>query len=116
LLVEGRPDQIGRIVDNLVDNAFRYGGESVQVTVVTSAADHHALLEVTDDGPGIAAGDQAHVFDPFFRVRSDAGAPAGTGLGLAIASALAKRNRGQLSVISQPGRGATFRLSLPLAG
>jgi signal transduction histidine kinase len=115
LVVNGRPEQVGRIVDNLVDNAFRYGGASVHVTIVTRAIDRHAVLEVVDNGPGIAVGDQAHVFEPFFRVRSDAGAPPGTGLGLAIASALAKRNRGQLSVASQPGRGAAFRLTLPLA-
>jgi signal transduction histidine kinase len=115
LVVDGRADDIGRIVDNLVDNAFRYGGTGVHVTITTRAADHQALLEVADDGPGIAPADLAHVFEPFFRVRSDASAPPGTGLGLAIAIALAKRNGGRLTAASQPGR-TVFRLSLPSAG
>lgn len=116
LLVVGSPEDIGRIFDNLVDNAFRYGGPDVHVSVTTRATDRQALLEVTDNGPGIAEADQARLFDPFFRVRADAAAPAGTGLGLAIATALAKRNRGRLTVTSQAGRGSVFRLFLPLAG
>lgn len=116
LVVHGSPDEIGRICDNLIDNAFRYGGPGVKVKVTTRAADRQALLEVGDDGPGIALADQAHVFEPFFRVRSDAAAPPGTGLGLAIATALARRNGGRLTLVSQLERGSIFRLVLPLAG
>ncbi|MEO6350617.1 MAG: HAMP domain-containing sensor histidine kinase [Candidatus Limnocylindrales bacterium] len=116
LVVDGSPEEVGRIFDNLIDNAFRYGGPRVHVTVTTRAADRQALLEVADDGPGIALGDQVHIFEPFFRVRADASAPPGTGLGLAIATALARRNRGRLTITSQPARGSVFRLSLPLVG
>ena len=116
LVVQGSPDEIGRICDNLVDNAFRYGGPGVKLQVTTSTADRQAYLEVRDDGPGIAPADQARVFEPFFRVRSDAAAPPGTGLGLAIATALARRNGGRLTLASELGRGTTFRLALPLAG
>ena len=116
LVVDGSPEEVGRIFDNLADNAFRYGGPEVHVNVTTRQVDRQALLEVDDNGPGIAAADQAHVFDPFFRVRADASAPQGTGLGLAIATALARRNRGRLTVTSQPGQGSVFRLGLPLAG
>lgn len=115
LVVEGVPEDVARICDNLVDNAFRYGGSGVRVAVVTRAADGMALLEVTDNGPGIAAADVAHIFEPFYRVRSDAGAPSGSGLGLAIANALARRARGRLTVSSAPGTGTTFRLSLPIS-
>jgi len=115
LLVSGNPDEIGRVLDNLVDNAFRYGGGGVHVSIATRSADRQAVLEVQDDGPGISADDQARLFEPFYRVRSDSQAPAGTGLGLAIASAMAKRNRGHLTVDSTPGGGSTFRLWLPLA-
>jgi signal transduction histidine kinase len=115
LVVEGNAEEIGRICDNLVDNAFRYGGPSVHVAVTTRLADHQAVLEVSDDGPGIALADQARIFEPFFRVRADADAPDGSGLGLAIAIALARRNRGRLTVDSAPAKGAVFRLQLPLA-
>jgi signal transduction histidine kinase len=115
LEVIGSPEDVGRVVDNLIDNAFRYGGRDVRVEVATRSIDGQAVLDVDDDGPGIAAADQENLFDPFFRVRADATAQPGTGLGLAIAMALAKRNRGRLTVDSEVGRGSNFRLSLPLA-
>ena len=113
LSVRARPGELGRIVDNLVDNAFRYGGPDVAVRVTTAAEGSAATLVVSDDGPGIGAADAAHVFEAFYRVHSDEGAPAGTGLGLAIARSLAERNGGRLTVESRPGAGATFRLALP---
>jgi signal transduction histidine kinase len=112
----GDPDEIGRIVDNLVDNALRYGGERVHVEVVTRGTDRSVVLEVTDDGPGIAAVDRERIFEPFHRVQPSAATPPGTGLGLAIAASLARRNAGRLTVDSEPGRGATFRLTLPRSG
>ncbi len=115
LVVDGSAEEVGRILDNLVDNAYRYGGPSVRVQVATRSSDRHALLEVADDGPGIAETDQQHIYEPFFRVRADISAPAGSGLGLTIASALSRRNRGRLTLTSRPGHGSTFRLSLPLA-
>ena len=71
---------------------------------------------MTDTGPGVAAADLERIFEPFYRVRADAQAPEGSGLGLAIARSLARRNRGRLVAISQPGSSTTFRLSLPRSG
>jgi signal transduction histidine kinase len=113
LVVDGDPDEIGRICDNLLDNAFRYGGTNVHVSVTTQAVDRQAVLEIADDGPGIALADQAHIFEPFYRVHADATAPPGSGLGLAIATAMARRNRGRLTVESRPERGTVFELYLP---
>lgn len=115
LRVLGDPDEIGRIIANLLDNAARYGGQASAATVrvTTRPAERDALVEVTDSGPGIAAADLERIFDPFHRVRSDAAAPDGNGLGLAIGRGLAQRNGGRLTAASQPGTGATFRLSLP---
>ena len=115
LRVSADPDEIGRIVANLLDNAFRYGGgpSANPARITTRAADRDALVEVTDDGPGIAAADLERIFEPFHRVHSDAGTPEGSGLGLVIARSLAQRNGGRLTATSQPGSGATFRLSLP---
>lgn len=113
--VSSDPSEIGRIVANLLDNAFRYGGSSdaKPVRIITSATDGEATIEVADDGPGIATVDLERVFEPFHRVRSDAGSPSGSGLGLAIARGLAHRNGGRLTVASAPGSGSTFRLALP---
>jgi signal transduction histidine kinase len=115
LPVAADPDEIGRIVANLVDNAYRYGAPTVRPPrIVTRLVDNHPAVEVSDDGPGIAAADLERVFEPFARLRAAADTPDGSGLGLAIARSLARRNEGTLTVASRPGEGATFRLSLPL--
>jgi two-component system sensor histidine kinase FlrB len=66
---------------------------------------------VRDNGPGIAPDVQGRIFEPFFTTRSG-----GTGLGLAVVQAVAQAHRGSAWVESQPGQGATFGLTLPLAG
>jgi signal transduction histidine kinase len=114
LLVAADPDEIGRIVANLLDNAYRYDpAGTAPPRVVTRVVERDAVVEVGDEGPGIAAADLERVFEPFSRLHADAGTPDGSGLGLAIARSLARRNGGVLSVTSRPGEGSTFRLSLP---
>jgi signal transduction histidine kinase len=113
LQVNGDASGTDRIVTNLLDNAFRYGGPAVSVTLVTLSIDHEAIVEVADDGPGIAAEDAERIFEPFFRLHADAGSPRGNGLGLAIARSLAERSGGRLTVTSHPGAGSAFRLALP---
>lgn len=115
LRVSADPTEIGRIVENLLDNAIRYsGGPSADpARISTKSVDRDALVEVSDDGPGIAAADLERIFEPFHRVHSEAGTPEGSGLGLAIARSLAQRNGGRLTAASRPGSGSTFRLSLP---
>jgi signal transduction histidine kinase len=114
LRVAADETDVSRIVANLVDNAFRYSAGGVNATsIVTTTNDREALVEVQDDGPGIAAEDLERIFEPFHRVHAEAGGPDGSGLGLAIARSLAQRNGGRLTVASEPGSGATFRLSLP---
>lgn len=112
LRVEADPNEVGRIVANLLDNAARYGGPR-PARIRTASIDRDAILDVTDEGQGIAAADLDRIFEPFHRVHAEAGAPDGSGLGLAIARSLAERNGGRLTVTSQPGTGATFRLTLP---
>ena len=114
LLVAASADEIGRIVANLLDNAYRYGPRPARPPrVVTRAVERDAVVEVTDEGPGIAATSLDRVFEPFARLHAGADAEAGTGLGLAIARSLARRNRGDLTVASRPGEGSMFRLVLP---
>jgi signal transduction histidine kinase len=112
LLARGDPDEVARVVANLVDNAVRYGGSQAHIQVSTLSDGSDAVVEVADDGPGIAAADLARVTEPFYRVDADASAPEGTGLGLAIAASLARRNGGRLTLSSEPGRGTTARLAL----
>lgn len=112
LPIAADPDEIGRIVRNLLDNAFSHGGPGVHVTVATRAGDRDVVLQVADDGPGIAGADLDQIFEPFYRAGPHP-ASHGSGLGLAIAADLAKRNGGRMTVTSIPGSGSAFRLVLP---
>jgi signal transduction histidine kinase len=113
LRVLGDRDEVVQILANLLDNAVRHGSAPATVRVSTFASEGDAVVEVRDEGRGIAAADQERIFEPFYRVRSDADAPPGSGLGLAIARSLAERNGGRLTLLSQAGAGSRFRLSLP---
>lgn len=115
LTVWADPSEIGRIVENLLDNAIRYGGgpSGAPARISTRSVDREAVVEVRDDGPGIAPDDLGRIFEPFHRVHAESGEPDGNGLGLAIARSLAQRNGGGLAAASRPGSGATFLLSLP---
>jgi two-component system sensor histidine kinase AtoS len=77
---------------------------------VTAAADPQTLtIAVSDTGEGIAPGDLAHVFEPFYSTR-----PGGSGLGLALVHRIAHDHGGDIEVQSQTGRGTTFALTVPL--
>jgi signal transduction histidine kinase len=107
------PDEVGRIVRNLLENAVRHGGDGVRITLRTWRSDGELHLEVRDNGPGIAAADIDRIFDPFYRSRDRPRDREGAGLGLSIAADLARRNGGRLTVASSPGAGASFRLDIP---
>jgi len=110
------PTEIERITRNLVENALRHAGPAAMVNVRTSPADGEVVLEVSDDGIGIPAGDLDRIFEPFYRPGEQSRNRDGVGLGLAIARDLARRNGGELTVTSTPGRGSTFRLVLQRHG
>ena len=94
--------ELRSVFDNLVDNAIRYAPEGGTVDVVLHAVDGHPVVDVVDDGPGIAPALRERVFDRFFRV---AGAPSGgSGLGLAIARAAAQRHGLWIELLPREGR------------
>jgi signal transduction histidine kinase len=104
-------DRVLQIVTNLLDNAFRWTPRGGRVTLEWSVAGSMVSVTVTDTGPGIAPSDHEAVFHPFYSRRGEGG----TGLGLSIARELAHALGGRLWVESEPGKGATFILTLPLA-
>jgi signal transduction histidine kinase len=112
LAVNVDPDELGRVIRNLVDNGLRHSAAD-GVRVRTGATDRDAYVDVIDAGVGIATADLERIFEPFYRVHAGAGSPDGTGLGLAIAADLARRNGGRVTVASSPGNGSTFRLAVP---
>lgn len=103
-----------QVLRALVDNALSHALSSVRLEVV--GVDDRACLRVSDDGPGIAAADLPRVFDRFYRADASRtrDGRGGAGLGLAIASELVARMGGQIAVESEPGKGATFTVALPL--
>jgi two-component system OmpR family sensor kinase len=108
------PGRVRQIVSNLVENALRVtpGGGTVRVS--GRAAADGVTIEVSDSGPGIAAEDLPHVFErSYLWSRSKGVRNVGSGLGLAIVRELSTALGGTLTVSSEPGKGATFRLLLP---
>lgn len=106
--VEGEPRALERAVTNLLDNAAKWSppDSTVEVTLADG------VVTVRDHGPGIAAADLPHVFERFYR-SSEARTLPGSGLGLSIVRRAAERHGGTVEVESEPGSGATFRMSVP---
>jgi signal transduction histidine kinase len=102
-----------QVVVNLIGNAVRYSPPGGAVWVRAEHAGDHAVVSVSDQGPGIAPENQARVFEKFERV--DPGEPGGSGLGLYIARRLARAMGGDLTLESVPGQGARFTFTLPAA-
>jgi two-component system OmpR family sensor kinase len=116
LVVVGDPDRLRQVLDNLLANVRAHVPPPAGATVRVAASNGHAVLAVSDDGPGLSAEQAARVFERFYRAdpaRSHDGG--GSGLGLAIVAAIARAHGGSATVDSEPGRGATFRVELPLA-
>jgi two-component system sensor histidine kinase CiaH len=114
----GDPEGMVRVAVILLDNAVKYGPAEGYVRIATSKQGRHAVLEVSDEGPGIAAADLPHVFDRFWRAdrsRSRHGAVGGHGLGLAIAKQLVEAQGGDIALESNGGKGTVARVRLPLA-
>jgi signal transduction histidine kinase len=111
-VITGDRLQLIRLLTNLVDNATRYAASTVEVAVRRDG--DQAVLEVTDDGPGITPDQRELVFDRFTRLdAADSHDTGGTGLGLPIAREIAERHGGTLMVEDSP-RGARFVVRIPL--
>ena len=115
-IVLGDRDRLRQIVDNLLANVREHTPPETPVRVSVSTSDGTARIEVEDAGPGMAPEEAERVFERFYRADpSRARASGGVGLGLSIVAAVAEAHGGEVSARSEPGRGSTFRISLPLA-
>ena len=107
-------DDLYQIVFNLMENGIKYNTPGGTLTVTLSRQEDNALLQVTDTGVGIPEDAIGHVFERFYRVdKARSRATGGSGLGLAIVKAIVVRNRGEIDLVSTPGRGTTFTVTFP---
>ena len=117
LVVRADAERLRQIVDNFLSNAMRYSPHSAVVTVSAARDKDEVAISVTDQGPGLTPEQLERVFERFYRVdRSRSRALGGSGIGLAIARALAEAMGGRVDAQSEgEGRGATFRVIVPVA-
>ncbi|MGB0749128.1 MAG: sensor histidine kinase [Magnetospiraceae bacterium] len=112
LLVALKPDALKRCLNNLIENAVRYGSV-VFVTIWEGSTVVEILID--DNGPGIAKDDRENVFRPFHRLEESRNPDTGgVGLGLSIARDIARSHGGDISIDESPSGGARFRVGLPL--
>jgi two-component system OmpR family sensor kinase len=119
LIANGDDARLRQVIGNLMTNAVMHTPPNASVTLrLYAAPGDRAVVEVADTGPGISPEQREHVFERFYRAdeartrRTDRTAT-GTGLGLAIVAAIVRAHHGSVEVLSEPGQGATFRVTLP---
>jgi signal transduction histidine kinase len=113
--VYGSENRLRQVFLIVLDNAFRHAPEGSTIEIGSSTAGKKILLTVHDHGEGISPEDLPHVFERFYRGRSE-GAEGGSGLGLAIAKELVEAMRGKIKIESDAGRGTTVTVELEAAG
>jgi two-component system, OmpR family, sensor kinase len=113
--IRAHPELLAQLIDNLLDNAVKYGSAGGTIHVRIGMEGESVSLSVQDSGSGIALEDLPHVFDPF--VRSAAARTAGVrgvGLGLSVARRIAEAMGARLTAESEPGRGSRFTVRFPI--
>ena len=107
------PDRLHQVFANLVSNAIKAGAKTI--TLRLRAPGERAIVQVADDGPGIPKEHLPHLFERFYRVdKARDREKGGSGLGLAIVKAIVEASVGEVWAESEPGKGATFSVALPL--
>jgi signal transduction histidine kinase len=113
--IRGDHERLRQVLTNLIDNAIKYSPEGDEVDVNVQPENGVVRITVVDRGPGIPYDQQRFIFEKFGRAEvRGSGSKPGTGLGLFIARSIAEAHGGAVDVLSRPGEGATFILTLPL--
>ena len=119
LVAYGDDARLRQVIGNLLTNALVHTPPDASVTLsLYPESGNQAVIEISDTGPGLSPEQRDHVFERFYRAdgartRHTDRAATGTGLGLAIVAAIVRAHHGSVEVLSEPGQGATFRVTLP---
>jgi signal transduction histidine kinase len=113
--IEGDPARLKQVVVNLLDNAVKYCPEGGHVTLETRRLNGQAVLEITDDGPGIPEAALPRIFDRFVRVNGTRASQGGAGLGLSIVRLICAAHGGTIVIGNQAAGGCRVTVTLPLA-
>ncbi|MBS4055682.1 MAG: HAMP domain-containing protein [Bacteroidales bacterium] len=111
-LISCSPNQMKQACVALLVNAVEAVGPNGEIVMKTSNPDEQSVkLEIIDDGKGIAPENMPHIFEPFFSTKHEA---SGIGLGLAIVHGIVQSHKGSINVVSEPGKGTTIAITIPL--
>jgi two-component system sensor histidine kinase KdpD len=105
----------GAVLTNLLTNAAKFSPDGRRIILSATRADGAVDMSVSDEGGGIPREEQDLIFDPFYQSPSNEALRRGTGIGLTIAKRFTEMQGGQLAVVSEPGLGSTFWVTMPAA-
>jgi two-component system sensor histidine kinase GlrK len=116
IIMLGDAAKIRVVLDNLLSNAIKFSPPGGVITMSLRTEGGELVVDVTDQGPGIAPADRPHVFEPFYQGRVESLGPVkGSGLGLSIVREYVMAHGGSAEIIAKPGAsGSHFRVKLPL--
>ncbi len=114
-IIVAEEKQFTLILSNLIDNAIKYSLHKPMISISTHQQDQSLIIKVTDNGIGIEKGEQAKIFDRYYRVSTgDIHNVKGFGLGLTFVKQKVESFNGKIKILSSPGKGSTFILSFPI--
>ncbi|GHA35917.1 sodium:solute symporter [Devosia pacifica] len=114
-IVAADPDRLSQVLINLISNGVKYNIAAKPLVSVTShTSERTYVIEVSDNGPGVAEAERNKIFDKFYRGEGVGASRTGAGLGLAISREIMLRMNGQLELVATGGQGACFRITLPV--
>jgi len=112
--LRANPVRLRQVLDNVIGNAIKYSYANGEIDISIHFEENQIILQVTDQGPGIPAADQPHIFDKFYRGTNITSEVEGSGLGLAIVKNIVESNQGRIWVESTVGKGSSFFIVLPV--